>query len=284
MNSLDIRNPSDLNQTFNVISIERGVLADGSDMASLTDSYPIDTTTASDLSTGFTEYLDTSGNEDSYYRFRYKNSLTNTYSEYSDIYRSGQTIMHTRFRRRMRDTSSANYFFQDSDVTNMLDNAIRKLFPHTYNEVIDESLSTSSSVRKYSFPIGVNRVNDIEYIDNSGDVAGYPTGYKIRARQIVFDSPPPSGYTMRLYCDKMFKKLSEVPDFLDDIILDLMCLEAYETFEADRHRYYKYTTVANPEGGNLPSLRSVIERLQITTKDRLNALRRVRRPGRIKST
>ncbi len=43
-----------------------------------------------------------------------------------------------------------------------------------------------------------------------------------------------------------------------------MRLDAYETFEADRSRYYKYTTTTNPEGGNLPSMRRVIEGLQAT--------------------
>lgn len=277
---LEIRNPQDLNNTYNQIEIQRDTDSTGATMANIKTDLDIDTTTANDLTMGFTAYTDPDGTDSHYYRFRYKNG--STYSSYSDIFQANTTVMHARFRRRMRDTNSANYFFTNSDIDTLLSNSIKKLFPHTYNEVIDESLSTSSSTRKYSFPVGVNRVNDIEFIDSSGDVAGAPRGYKLRARQIIFDSPPPSGYTFRLYCDKMFKKLAEVPDFLDDIILDLMTLEAYQTFEADRSRYFKYTTVTNPEGGNLPSMTRVIERMTISTNARLNALRRVRRPGTIK--
>lgn len=284
MNTLEIRNPEDLVSTYDQIEIQTGLVEDGSDMANVITNLNIDTARASDLSMGYTSYLHTTGTTASYYRFRYKISLSSSYSEYSEIYKAGQTIMHIRFRRRMRDTDPTSPFFTDADITTMLNNSIKKLWPHTYNESIDETLATSSTTRKYTYPVGVNRIDDIEYIDNSGDVMGFPTGFKLRARQILFDSPPPSGYTMRLYCDKMFRKFSELPVFLDDLVLDMMCLEAFETFEADRHQYYKYTTVANPEGGNLPSLRAVVERLQITTKDRLNSVRRVRRPGRIKST
>ena len=278
---VEINNPNDGSSTYDQIAIEKGTLADGSNMALLATPN-IDTSTATDLSTGYTSYLDGAGLPADYYRFRYKNSGSSAYSAYSDIFQAGTTIMHTRFRNRMRDRNSASYFFTNNDITDILANSIRKLFPHTYNEVIDESITTNSAVRKYSFPNGVHRVNDIEFLDANGDVAIFPRNWKLRAKQIIFDSPPPDGYTMRLYADKMFRKLAEVPDFLDDLILDLMQLEALQTFEMDRSKYYKYTTVVNPEGGNLPSITRAIERLTLTTSQRLNSLRRVRRPGVIK--
>lgn len=251
-------------------------------MANISTNTPIDTTTANDLSTGFTSYVDASGDTASYYRFRYKNSVSAAVSSYSDIFQAGTTVMHARFRRRMRDANSANYFFTNADIDTMLANSIKKLFPHTYNEFIDESLSTNGTTMKFSFPVGVNRVNDIEFLNSSGEVVSLSRNWKLRARQIIFDDAPSSGYTLRLYCDKMFKKLAEVPDLFDDLILSLMSLEAYETMEADRSRYYRYQSVANPEGGNLPSIKGVIERLEVTTKQRLNSLRRVRRPSEIK--
>lgn len=277
---LEIRNPQDLNATYDQIEIQRGTLADGSDMANITTSLNIDTTTANDLTTGYTSYTDASGVDASYYQFRYKNG--STYSSYSDIFQANTTVMHSRFRRRMRDTNSDAYFFENTDIDTMLGNAIKKLFPHTYNEVIDETLTTDGTTKKFNFPIGVNRVNEIEFLDSNGDVVGKPGSYQKRARQIIFDTAPPSGYTLRCYCDKMFKKLAEIPDFFDDLILDLMALEAYQTFEADRSSYYKYTTIANPEGGNLPSLDRAIQRLVVSTTARLNSLRRVRRAGTIK--
>ena len=284
VNLVEIRNPQDLTTTYNQIEIQRGTTSTGSDMADISTNTAIDTTYANDLSTGFTSYTDADGDTASYYRFRFKASSSGAVSAYSDIFQAGTTVMHTRFRRRMRDTNSANYFFTNADLDTMLANAIKKLFPHTYNETIDETLSTDGTTMKFSFPTGVNRVNDIEFLNSDGEVTSRPRNWKLRARQIIFDYAPSDDYTIRLYCDKMFKKLAEVPDLFDDLILDLMVLEAYETMEADRSKYYRYQAVARPEGGNLPSIKGVIERLEVTTKQRLNSLRRVRRPSDIKLT
>ena len=281
-NLVEIRNPQDLTNVYNQIEIQRGTLADGSNMADISTNTTIDTTTANDLSTGFTSYTDSGGDTASYYRFRYKASSSGAVSSYSDIFQQGTTVMHSRFRRKMRDDNSANYFFTNADIDNMLGNSIKKLYPHTYNEVIDETLTTDGTTKKFSFPVGVNRVNDIEFLNSSGEVTNLPRNWKLRARQIIFDYAPSSGYTFRIYCDKMFKKLAEVPDFFDDLVLDLMRLEAYETMEADRNRYYRYNAVANPERGNVPSIKAIIERLEVTTKNRLNSLRRVRRASDIK--
>lgn len=282
-NLLDIRNPNDLTSTYDQIEIKRDTLSTMATESTLA-TVSIVTTNASDLSVGFTSYNDSTGDSTHYYRFRYKISGSGSYSNYSDIFQATTTVMHNRFRRRTRDTNSANYYFTNDDITNFLANAIRKLYPYTYNEVIDESLTTESTTEKFSFPTGVTRITKIQFIDSSGNVVSSSSGYSLRARQIIFDSAPSSGYTFRLYCEKMYQKLAEVPEIFDDLILDLMILEAWQTFEIDRSRYARYTTMVNPEGGNIPSIRSVIERTQIATEKRLNSLRRTRRAANIKLT
>ena len=282
---LEIRNPSDNDSSFNQIEIQRNTVDSATGMADISTNTVIDTTNASDISNGFTKYTDSTGVIGThFYRYRFKNTTTSNNSAYSEIFPAGASIFHPRFRRRMRDTNLANYFFTNADIDTMLGNAIKKLFPHTYNEVIDETLSTDGTTMKFSFPVGVNRVNDIEFLNSDGEVSGRPRNWKLRARQIIFDYAPSDNYTLRLYCDKMFKKLAEVPDLFDDLILNLMVLEAYQIMEADRSKYYRYQAVARPEGGNLPSIKGVIERLEVTTKQRLNSLRRIRRPSEIKLT
>lgn len=278
-NILNIRNPKDLTSTYSHIEIYSD---DNASMSSptLLDTVAINTATASDLSTGYTSYTDENGDDSTYYKFRYK--VGSAYSSYSEIFQAGTSIMHTRFRKKMKDTNSANYYFSNEEIDEFLTGAISRLFPHTYNEVIDESLTSAADTEKYSFPVGINRVTDLEFLNSDGSVAFKAPGYNIRARQIIFDDTPPSGYTIRIYGDKMFKAFEEIPEFLDDLILDLMRMQAYETFEADRSKYYKYTTAVNPEGGNLPSIASIIERLELTTQRRLNALRRIRRASEIK--
>jgi len=277
---IDVRNPKDLVATYDQIEIRGSADSAMGSPTTLTSSTSIDTSQATDLSTGYTSYLDATGY--AYYQFRYKNSSSGAVSAWSDIYAANTTVMHTRFRRKMRDINSENYFFTNDDITSFLQNSIYKLYPHTYNEVIDETLTPGATTYKYAFPNGIQRINDIYYVDSQGNVVGKPNGWSIRAKQIIFDFPPSTGYTFRIYADKMFQKLAEVPEFLDDLILDLMRLQAYEDMEADRSKYYRYTTVTQPDGGNIPSISRVIERLSATTKDRLNALRRVRRPSDIR--
>ena len=278
MVTLDIRNPDDLINTYGYIQIQRSLTNSAGGMSDVVAAHPIDTATATDLSTGYTSYSDAAGEEGThYYRFRYRNAAGTVVSSWSEIYLAGTTIFHNRFRRKMRDINSERYYFENTDITNMLQNAINKLFPATYMESIDETLTTLTNTRKYSFPYGVFRVTDIEFLDSQGDVVGQAQGWSLRARQIVFNTVPQTGLVMRLYVEKPFRKLAEVPETMDDLILDLMQLEAYETFEADRTQYYKYTTVTNPEGGNLPSIARIIERLRATTEGRLNSQRRVRR-------
>jgi len=280
-NLLDIRNPIDLTATYGEIEVSGGTNADGSSMSVLA-TVSIDTTTANDLSSGYTTYSHAAGDSTWYYKFRYKVTGSATYSSYSDLFQAFTSVMHARFRTKMADTNSNNYYFTNDDISLFLNNSINKLYPHTYSEVIDESLTSDNTTRKYNFPVGVFRINDLELIDSQGDVSGTPAGYNKRSRQIIFNYPLPSGYTIRLYCDKRYTKLAEVPEQFDDLILDLMRLEAYEVFEADRSQYYKYTTTVNPEGGNLPSIATVILRLEKSTKDRLNSLSRTRRPGQIR--
>lgn len=276
--NLKIRNPKDLNNTYVQIEISRASSQGGS-YSIIKSDLDIDISKASDLSQGYSQYTDPSGSTSSWYKFRYRNDTL--YSPYSDEFQGGKTTFDTRFRREMRDSNSANYFFTDDDVTNFRKDAVYSLFPDCFFEAIDESLTTLADTTKYSFPVGVTRVSDIEYLNEDGTVMGAPRGWKVRARQIIFNTIPPTGYTMRLYVDKMFTETAEVPEVLDEYILDYMKLKAFKVFEADRSQYNKYNAMIKAEGGNLPSISRTIQTLTDSLKERRNKLRRVRRAADI---
>lgn len=275
---LNIRNPSDLTSTYAQIEISRATSEGGS--YSVVTTKDIDTTTASDLSTGYTSYTDGSGDTTKWYKFRYKTS-GGSYSSYSDEFQGGTTTVDSRFRRYMRDTNSNNYFFTNDDIAGLRRDAIYSLYPATWFESIDETLSTDGTTEKFSFPSGVTRVNDIEFLNSDGSAVSRPSGWKPRGNQIIFSYAPTNGYTIRLYVDKMFRSLAEVPEIFDEYILKKMMLDAYYIMEADRSKYYKYNSVTKSEGGNLASLRLTIQNLERTVEKRLNDLRRVRKPAMI---
>lgn len=283
---LEIRNPTDLTTTYDKIEIQRGTSNSAAAMSDLATNVSIDTSTASDLSTGYTAYTDSSGTSGThYYRYRYKNSSSGAVSSYSDIFLSGTSVLHNRFRRMMRDTNSNNYFFTNDDLDFFITHAIDRLWPFTWFETRSDTMVVpDGSTEIYTFTVGVTRLNDLEFLDSSGNNLGKVVSWQVRDRNVIFDTAPKSGITVRAWIEKRFLKLSEIPELWDGHLINIMRLQAWETLEADRSKYYKYTSVAQPEGGNLPSIDRIITRLENQIRIRENQLRRVRKPASIHLT
>lgn len=281
---VDIRNPQDLTGSYDQIEIQRNTINSASGMADIKTDLAISLTFASDLSTGYTSYTDPTGVVGThYYRFRYKNSTSGAVSSYSDIFAAASNVLHTRFRRMMRDTNSNNYFFTADDLDFFLEQAISKLWPITWFETYSTTDFVPDGTTKiFTFPVGVTRVNSIDNVDSQGVTLEQIVNWKVRGRMLIFDQAPASGTIMRVWEEKMFIKLGEIPFIWDSHILNLMRLQAFETLEADRSKYYKYNSIAKPEGGNLPSLDRIITRIETQIKLREAQLRRVRRPAFIK--
>lgn len=276
---VESRNPDDGTTTYDQVEFHRATASGGTFVLQATAS--IDTTTITDLSPGYTAWTDTTGSTSLYYKVRWKNSASAAVSSLSDEFQGGTTILDSRFRRMMRDTNSANYYFSNDDVANFRKDAIFSLWPATWHEGIDETLTSDDATEKYNIPSGVTRVNKMQLIDTDGRVAATPKDYEMVGRQIIFSVAPIDDYTMRLWIEKMFLKSAEVPEAFDSYLIDFMMLQAYREMEADRTKFYRYNTVIKPEGGNVPSLRAIIERLEKSTERRLNQLRRVRKPSEI---
>lgn len=273
------RNPDDGISTYDQMEFHRSDTSGGS--FTLQTTVSIDLTTRTDLSPGYSQYIDATGSTSKYYKIRWKNSSSLATSSLSDEFQGGTTVLDTRFRRMMRDTNSANYYFSNDDIANFRKDAIFSLWPATWQEAIDTSLTSSSSTEIYTLPSSVTRLNKVQLIDTNGNVVAQPTDYELVSKNIIFSTAPTDGYTMRLFVEKMFIKSAEVPETFDSYLLDFMMLQSYREMEADRMSFYKYNTVIKSDGGNVPSLRAVIERLENSVEKRLNALRRVRRPSEI---
>lgn len=280
---VEIRNPRDLTTTYDRIEIERDTVSTGATMANIT-TVTIDTSYASDLGPGYTSYTDANGTVGThYYRFRYKNNTSGAVSSYSDIWLAGTTVIHSRFRRLMRDTNSNAYYFTSDDVDDYLVHSIESLWPATWYETYSDTMIVPDGTTEiFNFSVGVTRISKIDFVDSNGNNLGNLVNWEPRNRMVAFDYAPKSGITVRVWLEKMFLKLSEVPEVWDSYLIDFMKLQAYQALEADRSRYYKYTTVANPKEGSLPQLSTVITRLIGQTDRRLNQLRRVRNPASIK--
>lgn len=274
---IDGRNPSDGIATFDQMEFYSASSLGGS--YSLLATVNIDTTTITDLSPGFTSYTHTAGDSSKFYKIRWKNSSSGAVSSYSNEFQGETTVLDARFRIRMRDTNANNYFFSNDDIAQFRQDAIYSLYPSTWHETTDESLTTSETTEIYTIPSGVTRLNKIDLIDADGLTVARIKDYEVQSNKIIFHTGPQNGYTMRLWVEKMFMKSAEVPELFDAYLLDYMALQAYKELEADRARAYKYVTVAKPDQGGLNSIRDIIIRLETSTEKRLNRLRRVRKPS-----
>lgn len=280
---LDIRNPKDLISTFSKIEVQRANSNSGDGMSNI-GSVDINTSTATDLSSGYTSFDDEDGDLDShYYRFRFRNSDSTIFSTYSEVFKAGSTVLHNRFRRLMRDINANDYFFSQDDIDFYLEQAIARLWPITWMETYsDTAFVPDGNTDVFNFPVGVTLVNSLQYVNSSGQTLGNYTGWAVRGKTLIFDTAPSSGVTLRAWFEKMFTDPAEVPEIWDSHLLNLMRLQAYETMEADRSKFYKYNSIAKPEGGNLPSIDKIITRIEAQIIRREAQLRRVRRPGFIK--
>lgn len=282
---VEINNPEDRTTTYDQIVIQRSTTNTVAGMATIA-TVSIDLTYSSDLSSGYTAYLDADGDVDThYYRFQYKLASSGAVSSFSDIFQAGTTVLHTRFRRMMRDVNSNTYFFLNTDIDFFLQESVDGLWPTTWFETYDDSSFVPDGTTEiFSFPNGVTRISGIDILNDQGEKITSASGWSVRNRTLLFDNPIASGYTIRAWVEKKFTKLSECPSVWHAHILNKMRLRAYEMLEADRTTYYKYTTVTSPEGGNLPSIDKVITRLENQIRLREGQLKRVRKPTSIKLT
>ena len=271
------RNPEDRIATYDQVEFHRADSSGGTFSVIATSN--IDQTTITDLSPGYTSYTDATGSSTKYYKVRWKISSSGITSSLSDEFQGETTVLDSRFRRTMRDTNAVNYFFTNDDVANFRRDAIYSLWPHAWQEGYDDTLTSDDATEIYTLPAGVTRVNKIQLLDTDGKVVSRLSDYEVQSGKIIFPSAPTEGYTMRLWVEKMFTKSEEVPEAYDSYLLEFMQLQAYRVLEADRTRYYKYTTVAKPDNGGISNIRDIIIRLEASTERRLNALRRVRKPS-----
>lgn len=276
---IDVRNPPDLTDTYASIELH-SASEKGGTYSIVGSAETIDTAYVTDLSAGYTSITDSSGDNDTWYKYRYKTS-GGSYSPWSHEFKGDSSFMQARFRANMKDDEEEDYFFSETELREWEKDAINSLWPDTWIEVIDETLSTDGSTEKFNFPIGITRVDDIELINSNNEVAGRPHGWKQRGRQFIFDYAPANGYTFRLYADKRFTKLAEIPSIYDDIILKQMMLSAYRNLEAHKTRYYKYNSIVKEAGGSLPALRLIIRELETFIRRRMLEIKRVRKPASI---
>jgi hypothetical protein len=269
-----VRNPNDGVASFDKIKLYKSSSKGGSyTLLSTTD---IDQTTAEDNFYGATKIVDSVGTSASWYKWTYFNSLSTLESNYSEEMQAEITEFDMKLRRRMKDDNNNNYFFQDGEIIDARETAMKTLYPATWIDTSYDVLITDSNKKVISLPSYIKRPDRIKVYTSGGNFTGdYVAFYKVGNKAYALGEFP-VGYTFRIIVTKPYKNIYETPDEFEPYLLDCSQIELCKSLEMDRARYYKYTTSIRPEGGNMPSLSKIIERLEVTVRARKNEIRRTR--------
>jgi len=268
------RNPSDGISTYDKIKFYRATSQTGT--YSLIATQDIDQTTISDNSPGYTKYDEASGTTSMWYKVSFYNSSSGIESNLSDAFQGGTTQLDTMIRRKMKDNNASNYFFENEEVEDARELAIKSLYPGTWIDTTYDVTITESNKKTITLPSYIARVDDIMVYNDDGDYIGTYLAFKRVGNKLFALSEFPTGYVFRLIITKPYKLAAECPEEFDDYLIWVSQRTLFESMESDRSRYFKYTSVVRPEGSNMPSLNRIIERLEVQIRRRLNELRRVR--------
>lgn len=279
MLQLYLRNPDDGVTSYDQIKVYRATSKTGT-YAILT-TVDINQATIADNSPGYTLYNDSAGSDSYWYKASYYNSTSLVETDMSDAFQGETTELDTKIRRRVKDSNENKYFFDNDEIAQARDIAIKSLYPATWIDTTYDVVISDSNKTLITLPSYIARVDGIKVYDSgSNPVGNYISFYKV-GNKLYPLSEFPTGYTFRIIITKAYKVPAEVPEELDNYLLDVAEIELLKILEMDRSRYYKYTTSIRPEGGNMPSIGRIIERLEINATKKLNPYRRVRETGEI---
>lgn len=273
-------NPTDIDGSYDKIRLYRATAKGG--IYALISTTTVDTTTAVDGYYGYTKVDDSGGDSNKWYKYTYYNSVTLAESGYSEEMPGGITEFDLRVRRRMKDSDYNKYFFSNDEVIDARDAAIKSLYPATWiDTAYDVLIVDGSNDKTITLPSYIARPDKIKVYNSDGDYCGeYLAFYRV-GNKIYALTDFPDGYTFRFIITKPYRLLHECPEEYYTYLIDAAEIELLKLLEMDRARYYKYTAVVRPEGGNMPSLSKIIERLEVTTRKKRDEIRRVRETGEI---
>lgn len=279
MEILRIRNPIDGVDSFDKIKIYSSTSKGGT--YALLATVDISLSNAALGYAGYTSYQDNAGSENTWYKFTYFNSGTSSETSKSEAFHGGNDQLDTMIRIRVKDTNENKYNFTDDEISQAKALAIESLYPATWIDTSYDITITDLNKKEIVLPVYISRPDKLLVYDANGDYMGEYTRYYRTGRSIRSFDEFPVGDTIKIVYTKRYQYHAECPEYLDSYLLDIAEIELMKVLELDRSRYYQYTSSVRPEGGNMPSLGKIIERLEVTANRKINPYRRVREVGEI---
>lgn len=267
MITLNVRNPDDATASYDKIRIYSSSSQTGT--FTLLATVTIDLTGRTEFSTGFTSYTDSSGTTSTWYEFSYYNSSTLVESTLSIAIQGGTAYLDTRIRMELQDNDSTapNYPFWTNDtIAAARQDAVNSLYPHFFKEWVDKTLTTTQGNWEYTLPATLFDVSKVEIWDQSASpytlitvIDDFDVVNGVIRLHLTSDVNLDSGYQMYIYCNKRITDSADVPEYMDELLMNKAVAVLLKQLLWDRLKYARYTTLIRPEGGNAPSIMQMIK-------------------------
>lgn len=267
MITLSVRNPDDSTSSYDKIKIYSSTTQTGT--YSLVSTVAIDLSQATEFSSGFTQYTDSSGTTSTWYEFSYYNSSTLVETTLSTAIQGGTAYLDSRIRIELQDndTTAPNYpIFSNDEIAAARQDAVNMLYPEYGKEWVDKTVTTVQNQWTYTIPPTLYNINKIEIWDETAtpfnkiaEIQAYDVVGNTLRLQNPTDVAINSGYKMYLYATKRITDSADVPSYMDEMLMAKACEVLVRHLVWDRSKYQRYTTIIRPEGGNIPSLMQMIK-------------------------
>jgi len=138
---------------------------------------------------------------------------------------STQTALRTRLRITLRDPNGD--IFTDDELNEALATAMTD--SQIANQVMDSSLTASTSTQSYSLPSTVDVIRKIKITYGSRDYDIDNDSWELTEDgKIFFRNYPPLAGTMKLYGFKQYTSSDDINDKYDNLVLALGAYNAWE--------------------------------------------------------
>src|SRR3990172_7098076 len=142
-------NPTDGIESFDKVKFYEADDAEGGG-AVLLDTVDIDLSTSDVTGTGFTSFLDETGDLNKFYSAAYFNSVSSLQSDYGSWMQGGRSRLYRKFQELMGDTTNA--IFPHKPVIQFEDDGVEALYPEIQRQSVDESLVVDEDSLIYTLP------------------------------------------------------------------------------------------------------------------------------------
>lgn len=192
-----------------------------------------------DTTDEFTAYLDTAGEDTSWYRYRWADALGATFSGYTDAGQVGDNKVKTWAMRNMPDADLLDPFWDQWIEEILVDCFSRGIWKEDYADIVPTTTNNRVDF-DYGLPAKIRDVIRVETLyDGVPSHEGDPTSWDARGRRIYLYGLNTS-QTVRVWGKCRFNAVGEMTDDFFELLHEMLRMKYYDFRANGRGNYRAY--------------------------------------------